>query len=142
MVYKIDLSVYATQLENLNTLWIQQHRLNNPQDTVTERYTEGTTFFGFGYIIKDDITEQYITDYIEIVDNFPFWHDETKSIQIIQSNNDCLNMLKEYPEVGVYRKQNNIDTYVDNNLVYVYVNNLLPEHRLMFEQFNSTINEK
>jgi hypothetical protein len=142
MVYKFDLSVYETQLNNLNNLWIEQHRANNPQDTVTQRYTDGTVFFVFGYIVKDAVTEQYITDYLEILEEVPRWHEEDKSIQIIQSNNDCLNMLEEYPEVGVFRKQNNIITYRENGFVYVYVNNLFPEHRALFLQFNSTINEK
>jgi len=69
------------------------------------------------------------------------WHDETKSIQIIQSNNDCLAMLDEYPEIAVYRKENNIESIRENGFVYVYVNNLFPEHRALFEQFNAEINE-
>jgi len=70
------------------------------------------------------------------------WHDETKSIQIIQSNDDCLNMLGDYPEIAVYRKENNIESIRENGLVYVYVNTLFPEHRALFEQFNAEINEK
>ena len=70
------------------------------------------------------------------------WHDETKSIQIIQSNDDCLNMLGDYPEIAVYRKENNIETIRENGLVYVYVNTLLPEHRTLLEQYNAEINEK
>ena len=69
------------------------------------------------------------------------WHDETKSIQIIQSNDDCLNMLGDYPEIAVYRKENNIETIRENGLVYVYVNTLLPEHRALLEQYNAEINE-
>jgi len=69
------------------------------------------------------------------------WHDETKSIQIIQSNDDCLAMLDEYPEIAVYRKENNIETIRENGLVYVYVNTLLTEHRTLLEQFNAEINE-
>jgi hypothetical protein len=50
-------------------------------------------------------------------------------------------MLDEYPEVGVFRKQNSIITYRENGYVYVYVNTLFPEHRALFEQFNAEINE-
>ena len=67
---------------------------------------------------------------------------ETKSIQIIQSNDDCLNMIGDYPEIAVYRKDNNIETIRENGLVYVYVNTLLPEHRILLEQFNAEIKEK
>jgi len=69
------------------------------------------------------------------------WHEPEKTIQVKQSNDDCLAMLDEYPEVGVFRKQNNIITYRENGFVYVYVNTLFPEHRALFEQFNAEINE-
>lgn len=70
------------------------------------------------------------------------WHEPEKTIQVKQSNDDCLAMLNEYPEVGVFRKENNIITYRENGFVYVYVNTLFPEHRALFEQFNAEINEK
>jgi hypothetical protein len=69
------------------------------------------------------------------------WHEPEKTIQVKQSNDDCLAMLNEYPEVGVFRKENNIITYRENGFVYVYVNTLFPEHRALFEQFNAEINE-
>lgn len=141
MLYKIALSVYETQLNNLNNSWIEQYRIDNPNDTITQIYTEGTIFLGFGYIDKDNVTEQYVTDFVGVVDDFPFWHEPNKSIQVKQSNNDCLAMLDEYPEVGVFRKENNIITYRENGYVYVYVNTLFPEHRALFEQFNAEINE-
>ena len=141
MVYKIDLSVYATQLEALNSGWITQYRIDNPNDNITQKYADSFTFGGFGYVVKDSVTEQYITDFVAVVDDFPFWHDPTKSIQIIQSNDDCLNMIGDYPEIAVYRKENNIETIRENGLVYVYVNTLLPEHRTLLEQYNAEINE-
>jgi hypothetical protein len=51
-------------------------------------------------------------------------------------------MLGNYPQIGVYRKDNNIETIRENGLVYVYVNTLLPEHRTLLEQYNAEINEK
>ena len=141
MVYKIDLSVYETQLENLNSGWITQYRIDNPNDNITQKYVDSFLFGGFGYVVKDSVTEQYITDFVGVVDDFPFWHEADKTIQVKQSNDDCLSMLDEYPEVGVFRKQNNIITYRENGFVYVYVNTLFSEHRALFEQFNAEINE-
>ena len=142
MVYKIDLSVYATQLEALNSGWITQYRIDNPNDNITQKYADSFTFGGFGYVVKDSVTEQYVTDFVGVVDDFPFWHEADKTIQVKQSNDDCLAMLNEYPEVGVFRKENNIITYRENGYVYVYVNTLFPEHRALFEQFNAEINEQ
>jgi len=142
MVYKIDISVYTQQIQTLNNDWITQHRANNPNDNITQKYVDSFIFGGFGYVVKDSVTEQYITNFVGVVDDFPFWHEADKKIQVKQSNEDCLAMLDEYPEVGVFRKQNNIITYRENGFVYVYVNTLFPEHRALFEQFNAEINEK
>ena len=135
---KVDLSVYETQLQALNNDYIA----NLPQGSTTTNYANPFIFNGFGYVIMDSYTLPFFPDYIEVVNSLPLWHDETKSIQIIQSNDDCLNMIGDYPEIAVYRKDNNIETIRDNELVYVYVNTLLPEHRALLEQYNAQINEK
>lgn len=70
----------------------------------------------------------------------PDWH-EDKQIQIVQSNEDLLSMLEEYPEIAVYRKENNITTYRESGRVYVYVNWILDEHRSIFENYDAEINE-
>jgi hypothetical protein len=144
MVYKIDLSVYETQINELNTSWLTQHRAQNPKDNVTLRYVNIFTFGGFGYVVKDSVTEQYITDFVGVVDDFPFWHEPDKTIQIYQTfsgfNFTALNM----PELAIYRRDNNIITYQESNGFYFYVNNLLPEHRTLFEtntNLEITINE-
>jgi hypothetical protein len=139
MVYKIHLSVYETQLNNLNNLWIEQHRLNNPQDTVTQRYTEGTIFFGFGYIVKDAVTEQYITDYLEILENVPQWHEEDKAIQIVQNKSGVVWGAMNEPEIAMglalHRKAMNMQTYEEGDDFYFYVDFILPEHQLIFDTY-------
>ena len=134
-----------TQVNLLNNEWIIQHRIDNPHDKITQRYTEIIKVFEFEYVLKDSITEKYITDYIEIVEELPkkpIWHDDNCSIQIVQSKDDCLNMLDNYPEIGVYRKDNNIENIRENGFVYIYVNYILPEHILLLEGFNAIINNK
>jgi hypothetical protein len=135
---KVDLSVYETQLNALNEHYIS----NLIEGSTTTNFANPVIFMGFGYVLKSEYTLPFFPDYLQIVDSIPQWHEEEKSIQIIQSNNDCLNMLDEYWQIAQYRKENNIITYRENGMVYVYVNNLFPEHRALFLQFNSTINEK
>jgi hypothetical protein len=135
---KVDLSVYETQLNALNEHYIS----NLAEGSTTTNFANPVIFMGFGYVLKSEYTLPFFPGYLEIVDSIPQWHEEEKSIQIIQSNNDCLNMLDEYWQIAQYRKENNIITYRENGMVYVYVNNLFPEHRALFLQFNSTINEK
>ena len=69
------------------------------------------------------------------------WH-EDKQIQIVQTNEDLLEMLNEFPEIAVYRKQNDIETYMESGKVYLYVNYIMDEHRAILEKFNAEINEK
>jgi hypothetical protein len=149
MVYKFDLSVYETQLNNLNTLWIEQYRANNPNDTVTQRYTEGTIFMGFGYIIKDAVTEQYITDYLEIVENVPQWHEDDKAIQIVQNKSGVVWGAMNEPQIAMglslHRINTNMATYEEGEKLYFYANTILPEHQAIFNaypQLEISINEK
>jgi hypothetical protein len=149
MVYKIALSVYETQLNNLNNLWIEQHRANNPQDTVTQRYTEGTIFMGFGYIVKDAVTEQYINDYLEIVDSIPQWHEEDKAIQIVQNKSGVVWGAMNEPQIAMglamHRINTNMATYEEGEKLYFYANTILPEHQAIFNaypQLEISINEK
>jgi hypothetical protein len=147
MVYKVDLSVYATQIQNLNNSWIEQYRANNPQDTVTQRYVEEFTWFGFGYVVKDAVTEQYITNFVELVNELPTrWHEE-KSNQIIQNKSGVIWGAMNEPDIAFglasYRKTNNITTYDEGDKLYFYVNTILPEHQAIFDtypQFEITIN--
>lgn len=139
MVYKIDLSVYETQIQNLNNSWIIQHRANNPQDTVTQRYVEEFVWFGFGYVVKDSITEQYITDFVELVDEFPVrWHEE-KSCQIVQNKSGVIWGAMNEPDIAFalanHRKTNNITTYDEGDKLYFYANSILPEHQAIFDAY-------
>lgn len=139
MVYKIDLSVYATQINNLNNSWITQHRANNPQDTITQRYVEEFVWFGFGYVVKDSVTEQYITDFVGLVDEFPTrWHEE-KPYQIAQNKSGVVWGAMNEPDIAFglasHRKTNNITTYEEGEKLYFYANTILPEHQAIFDAY-------
>jgi hypothetical protein len=139
MVYKIDISVYKTQIQTLNNEWITQHRANNPQDTITQCYVDEWVWRGFGYIVKDVVTEQYITDFVEIVDELPTrWHEE-KDYQIIQKKSGVIWGVMNIPQIAsglsIYRQENNIVTYEEGDTYYFYVDFILPEHQAIFETY-------
>lgn len=139
MVYKIEISVYETQINNLNNSWIIQHRLENPQDTITQRYVEEFVWFGFGYVVKDEVTEQYITDFVGLVDEFPTkWHEE-KPKQIIQNKSGVVWGAMNEPEIAMglalHRKAMNMQTYEEGEKLYFYANTILPEHQAIFDAY-------
>lgn len=139
MVYKIELSVYTQQIQTLNNEWITQHRANNPQDTITQRYVDEWVWRGFGYVVKDSVTEQYINDFTEIVAEFPTrWHEE-KTCQIVQNKSGVVWGAMNEPEIAFalasHRKTNNITTYEEGDKLYFYANTILPEHQAIFDAY-------
>lgn len=137
--YKIELNSYQAQIQTLNNSWIEQYRLENPQDTVTQRYVEEFVWFGFGYVVKDEVTEQYITDFVEIVDELPTrWH-EDKPKQIIQNKSGVVWGAMNEPEIAMglalHRKAMNMQTYEEGDKLYFYANTILPEHQAIFDAY-------
>ena len=70
------------------------------------------------------------------------WHEENMKIQIVMSFENNIKMLEQYPEIGMYRKDNNVGTYIVNNFTYSYCNYLLDEHRALLTAFGGIINER
>ena len=69
------------------------------------------------------------------------WHEDTE-IQVFLSHINNANMLVDYPEIGQYRKDNNIITYIEDNGIYVYLNHLNEEHETILNQYNANIDKK
>lgn len=69
------------------------------------------------------------------------WHDITCSKQIILSYEQNLSLLSQYPEFGVYIKTNDINTVIENNYVYIYVNYILEDHLAILNGFGAIIND-
>lgn len=69
------------------------------------------------------------------------WHEPDKSIQIILTHQQNTELVIAVPEIAVYRKENDIHVYQDDDFVYSYVDWLLGEHREILEQFGAMINE-
>lgn len=64
MYFKLNLTDTA-QVDNMNAAWLAEYKQLYP-DTNTTAYALVQEIEGYGYIIKDVVTEQYITDYIEV----------------------------------------------------------------------------
>ena len=71
----------------------------------------------------------------------PIWHEEDKKIQIILTHQANTKLVSDVPELAMYRKQNAIKSYTDENNVYVYADWLLPEHRQLLTAYGAIINE-
>ena len=69
------------------------------------------------------------------------WHETELGIQIIFSYDNLIKMLNDYPEIGEYKKVNEIKTYIENGLCYSYINFIYEEHRLIFQNYGAKINE-
>ena len=137
--YKIELNNYTHQIQTLNNSWIEQYRLDNPNDTITQRYVEEFVWFGFGYVVKDEVTEQYITDFVGLVDELPEkWHEE-KPYQIAQNKSGVVWGAMNEPDIAFalasHRKTNNITTYDEGDKLYFYSNTILPEHQAIFDAY-------
>lgn len=132
---KVDLSVYATQLQALNDYYIT----TLPQGSVTNNYANSQIVNGFGYVVKDSLTEQYFTDYVEFVDSIPMlWH-ENKNCQIVQNKSGVIWGAMNEPDIAFalanHRKINNITTYDEGDKLYFYANTILPEHQAIFDAY-------
>lgn len=67
------------------------------------------------------------------------WHEQTEK-RIILTLEDNAKLLKDVPELAVYIKMNNINSYIDN-FIYIYVNYLIPEHEQLIINYNGTIQD-
>lgn len=99
-------------------------------------YTTKTneTVYGIDYSYKylyPDFVE------VEVLDPNDIWHDDTKVIQLVQTQEGFNWTSMNLPELAMYRKTNNIITYQYDGKFYFYVNFLLDEHRNLFETNNN-----
>ena len=104
-----------------------------------------------GYVNLDctdiDLTNKEYS--CNVIDNFFYtdddlspgylWHDSGCTMRIKISNHNNLTLLQSYPELGMYIKMNNINSYIESNYSYMYVNYILPEHKTLLEAYGAII---
>ena len=136
MYYEGTIATLQQQVNTLNSEWIVEYKKLYPNDKVTQRYCDLIEIFGVGYVIKDEVTEPYITEYtaiVEVLPEKPLWHDDTCSIQIQMTQEDNLKLLTLYDAFATYCNAHSIKPVLENGNTYVYVNEILPEHIAMFQ---------
>ncbi len=110
---------------------------------------ENPSIYGKVFFLgKNDSPENYLerieTDESSILPPPPptnyMWHDVTCNIQILMTYEQNLRLLNDYPEFGVYRKENNLNTIVDGGYVYTYVNYVLDVHKMLLTAYGAVIN--
>ena len=89
------------------------------------------------YYTEEQLSEQRELTWYEEND----WHEELQ-FQIFLTHKDNTILIKEVSAIYEYWKDNNIDTYIEDSGVYMYVNFILPEHRALLISYNAVINEK
>ena len=145
---------YKTTIEKCNELaqiindtFITQYRIDNPNDNITQRYFTPQIISGYGYIMKDSYTEQFVNeaDVIEVVElggeSTTDWHETDKDFQIFLTYQESVELTEEYPELAQYRKDNNILSHKEEEGVYFYVNYFKEGHRDVLEVYGR-VNEK
>lgn len=78
-----------------------------------------------------------------------FWHEEDKSIQIVQNKSGVVWGAMNEPQIAMglamHRINTNMQTYEEGDKLYFYANTILPEHQSIFDaypQLEISINEK
>lgn len=139
MLYKLRTK---EQFEAFNQAWLNQYKKLNPNDNITTGYCLPYFINGFYFVIKDEITEQAITDYIDIVDELPSeWHEPNQRYQVFMNPSQVVDFALSpyFTALKEWREQAGIEIYKDNG-AYFYVNFFEQGHREIIEQF-ATITE-
>lgn len=58
-----------------------------------------------------------------------------KRFEVKGENGKYLKLLEDFPEMGIYRKVNNIAIYTEKGFQIFYVNTFLPNHKELLEQY-------
>jgi len=137
MLYRQKYEVLKPQIDAINEVWITDYKKKNPKSKTT-KYCDITQVGDYGFVVADNVT--FGVSYIDVWDSAPSqWHDETQTIKIMQRYDDCLRMIDECPEIGIFRKETNIEAIRDNGNVFIYVSYLRPEHEILFNNYNAII---
>jgi len=140
MIYKLT-TEQLQQVRTMNETWLSDYRVTNPDNKATG-YASAKEVGTYHYIIKDSVTEQYITDYVDIVEvipESPEWHTQhsDKLFQIILTEKQAVQLILLKPDFAGL-----VDNAVyENNYVYIYVNYIEDTDRMMLETNNIIINE-
>ena len=141
-IYKIE-KINANLIDNANAIWLQQYKIEHPNDKITLKYLDYEEIQGYLYLRKDAVTELWNLPYIEIVSELPplhNWHDVNCTIQIILTAENGNKLQIQEPDlVYAFRFLTRVS---ENNFAYTYCNYILDEHVKILRNFEAEINYK
>jgi len=70
-----------------------------------------------------------------------FWHEPEKHYKVFLKYEDSARLNIDFPEMGVYRKENGIFTYTVVDGICMYVNWILDAHKELLLLYNAIITE-
>jgi len=111
-----------------------------PEGKIFTNKLDSTIYFKEADLGVNDSIDNWMLTNEPILINGEKWH-ENKQFQVKLTYDDQLALLEAYPEMGVYRKQNNIIVYKENDTTYFYVNYILDQHKSLLLSFNAIITE-
>jgi hypothetical protein len=59
----------------------------------------------------------------------------SKLFEVCGSKTKYLELLSDYPELGIYRKQTNLQVYYNGDMIYFYTNMFQPGHREILQNY-------
>lgn len=134
MYYKIERSKINEQIDIINDGWfINDFKPFNP-DIIEAKYFDynsAQTIKGFAYLPKMWISEKYITEFVEIVEELPTlhnWHDESCKIQAVLTLEQSTKLMIDYPELGVDCKNLGLHRCEEFGFAYIYFNFVYNQH--------------
>lgn len=97
---------------------------------------QGDIVFGIDIQYKNQYPE---FEEVEVLNPNAPWHEEDKLIQIVQNKSGVVWGIMNQKDIAYalsnYREESNIKTYEDVDKLYFYVNNILPEHQSIFDNY-------
>lgn len=78
--------------------------------------------------------EEIIDEAIQIDDSYIDYHPE-KRFEIYGTKTKYLELLSDYPELGLYRKQTNLQVYYNGDMIYFYADDFQPGHREILQNY-------
>jgi len=134
-IYNNDrIVIYPTTLDAITS----QATAITPTDVVVERVTIEELmeeFDSLGFIMPE--VDENGMPVIE-----PKWHDEDRLIRVIFTHDNATKMILGNPMLPVYMVQNSIIVIHEADGVYIYLNDLFEEHRMLFEMYGGNIVDK
>ena len=94
---------------------------------------------------SDAAANEYINNnnLVKFGDHYEAWHHE-KDQRIVQTKTGNIRMMIDYPELAQYPQSNGVELVESGNYVYMYANEILPEHQTLFEteKYEAIIQQK